>query len=454
LSEELKKGGLHDHEATRNIYEFITQDDDNACEAIPDSACRQAPGNFMLNALNGTSTKLAEQIASPSLVLPWLLSALGAPASLSGFLVPIHKGGSLIPQLSISGRIRTFEIRKWFWAGAGFTQAAALLLMALVAWTLDGLIAGISILTLLAIFSMASGVGSVSFKDVLAKTIPKGKRGTLLSVRATAGGILALGAGWLLHTYVGEGEDLSLYVILLVTAAVLWFVAAILFSFIREYPGATDGGRNALAEARAGWKLLKEQRAFTRFIVARAFLLGVMLVVPFYAIFAREITGTQISGLGLFVIANSLATVLSSYFWGRFADKSSRRVLAAGGFVGMLSCILALSFLILPEGWQNPYAFSSVFFVAGFSQAGIRLGRKTYLVDAAPEKERPLYVAVSNTLVGLITVLSAVLGFSADLFGVSWLIGLFGVLITIGIVMAISLPEAENMVKQSRPLAE
>ena len=110
MNKEVKEGGLHDNEATRNIYEFITQNDDNACEAIPDSACRQAPGNFMLNTLNGSFTKLAEQIASPSLVLPWLLSALGAPSSLSGFLVPVSRGGSLLPQRSISGRIRKFEV--------------------------------------------------------------------------------------------------------------------------------------------------------------------------------------------------------------------------------------------------------------------------------------------------------------------------------------------------------
>lgn len=454
MNKEVKEGGLHDNEATRNIYEFITQNDDNACEAIPDSACRQAPGNFMLNALNGTFTKLAEQIASPSLVLPWLLSALGAPSSLSGFLVPVSRGGSLLPQLSISGRIRKFEVRKWFWAVAGFTQAVALILMALSALFFKGLAAGIAILVFLAIFSMASGVGSVSFKDVMAKTIPKGKRGTLLSVRATAGGILALGAGVVIHTGLDQSEDVALYVFLLFAAAFLWFIAAIFFSFIREYPGATEGSRNAISEAKAGWNLLLNQKAFARFVMARAFLLGVILVVPFYAIFARKVTGTEFSSLALFVIANSLATVLSSYFWGRFADRSSRRVLAAGGIVGLLSCMLALSFLILPENWQNPYAFSVVFFVAGFSHTGIRLGRKTYLIDAAPEKERPLYVAVSNTLVGLITLLSAVLGFSADQFGVSWLIALFGAGIAVGIVLALTLPEASNMVQSSHKFAE
>ena len=112
---------------TEKTYELLT-DDDRSCEAIPDSACKEAPGNFVLNASNGSLTKLAEQIASPSLVLPWFLSALGAPSSFSGFLVPIHKGGSLLPQLAVSGRIRAFSVRKWFWVGAGVIQSLALFL--------------------------------------------------------------------------------------------------------------------------------------------------------------------------------------------------------------------------------------------------------------------------------------------------------------------------------------
>ncbi len=251
---------LHSSEAAQSLYELITEDTDNACEAIPDSACRQAPGNFILNALNGASTKLAEQIASPSLVLPWVLAALGAPASLSGFLVPASRGGSLLPQLVVSARIRAFKVRKWFWVGAGTVQALSLLLMTAAALTLSGTLAGISIILCLLLFSVASGVGSVSFKDVLAKTIPKGKRGTLLSVRATLGGALALAAGYLLYHFVGEGESVSVYVILLVAAALLWLLASFLFAAIREYPGATEGGRDAIEEARRGWRLLKENQ--------------------------------------------------------------------------------------------------------------------------------------------------------------------------------------------------
>lgn len=438
-------------ELSQSVYEFITEDDDNACKEIPESACKEAPGNFFLNAFNGASTKLAEQIASPGLVLPWLLSALGAPASFSGFLVPVNRGGSLLPQLAVSGRIRKFKIRKWFWVGAGVTQGLALLLMALVAVMMNGAAAGLAVLGLLAIFSLASGVGSVSFKDVLAKTIPKGKRGTLLSVRATVGGILALGAGFWMNRYVAEEGDTGIYAILLIGAALLWFLSAVLFFYIREKPGATAGSRTALKEAVEGWGLIRKQRNFRNFVMARALLLSVMLVIPFYSIFAREITGTEVSSLGLFVIANSLAMVLSSYFWGRFADRSSKLVMASGGMVGLAGAALALSFLVVPESWHTPALFSGVFFIAGFAHAGIRLGRKTYLVDAAPEKERPLYVAVSNTLVGVITVLSAALGVIADVLGVSWLIGLFATLMAAGVVLSLMLPPAAEMVQSDLP---
>lgn len=43
------------------------------------------PRNFLLNAANDAATKLAEQLASPDVVLPTLLSSLGAPIALVGF---------------------------------------------------------------------------------------------------------------------------------------------------------------------------------------------------------------------------------------------------------------------------------------------------------------------------------------------------------------------------------
>ncbi|MFU8860705.1 MAG: MFS transporter [Cyclonatronaceae bacterium] len=428
-------------------YEFLTEETDNACEDLPDSACREAPGNFFLNAANGTLTKLAEAIASPGLVFPWILASVGAPASLSGFLVPLRRGGALLPQLAVSGYIRAFKKRKWFWAGAGFTQAVSLGLMVPTVLLLEGLTAGILILLLLAVFSVASGVGSVSYKDVLAKTIPKGKRGTLLSVRAAVGGLLSLAAGLLMTRFLGEDESTTAYLLLLGAAAVLWFFSAVLFAFIRETDGETGGSRNALKEAITGFHLLKKQPGFRMFVAVRSLLLGLQLSVPFYALYARELTGKGAGSLGFFIVASSLAMVISSPFWGRFADKKSHIVLRLGGFIGALAGILALVLGWLPDNYHHELLFAVVFFFAGFGQAAVRLGRKTYLVDATPERDRPTYVALSNTLVGLFTLAGALLGFIADAAGLEVLIMVFIFIILCGTGLSFVLPESSDMLR-------
>lgn len=432
----------------QTFYDFVTEDEEGrTCEAIPASACAQTPNSFTLNVLNGSATKLAEQLASPSLVLPWLIAALGAPAALAGWLVPVKQAGSLLPQIAVAGRIRTFERRKWFWVGAGITQALALALMLAAVALLPPVAAGVSVVGLLGLFSVASGVGSVAFKDVLAKTIPEGRRGTLLAMRATIGGGLTLIAGLLIRLYVGEDGALTPYLVLLGVAALLWALGALSFAAIQEVPGATGGGRNTLEEARAGLHLLRGVAGFRRFVLARALLLSIVLSVPFYALYARDVLGVSLGGLGVFVIANGLANILSSPFWGRFSDTSSRLVMVYSALLAAGGGGLALLVGALPDAWQNAYVYAPVLIVVGVAYSGARLGRKTYLVDGAPQDERPLYVALSNTLIGVVTLIGGGLGFIAQAFGLAVLIGVFIGLALVAAWLCWRLPEASDMTK-------
>ena len=429
------------------VYEFITEDDDEGevCQTIPAEACTDVPRNFFLNAANGAATKLGEQLASPSLVLPWLLDTMGAPLFLTGWLVPVRRAMALLPQLVIAGRIRRFEQRKWFWAGGGAGFGLGFLLMIPAVMLLSPLAAGIAIVLLLGVASIARGVSSVAYKDVLAKTVPMGRRGTLLATRASVAGVLTLAAGALLRLYVSDASSLTPYLILLGVAGTLWFVGVGFALAISEEPGATEGARNPLEEARAGWHLLQEKAGFRRFILARALLLSVRLAIPFYILYARDLIGGAISGLSIFVIATGLAEVLSSPFWGRFSDRDSRAVMVAGGMMSIVVGVGTLALGWLPEGWQTSLVFGVAIFLIGVGKAGVRLGRKTYLVDGAPEANRPTYVAVTNTLIGTITLASGGLGLIAELVSVQALLVTFLVLMAFGVVVAWRMPAAEEM---------
>jgi hypothetical protein len=430
----------------RRLYRWVTDDDgeQRACEAISEGACRDAPRSFVLNAANGSCTKLAEQLASPGLVLAWLLETVGAPVAITGWLEPLRRGGSLVPQLAVSAWIRSRPLRKWFWVAAGTIQAVALLAIAATALGLDGTAAGVAVLAALAVFSVASGVGSVAFGDVLGKTIAKGKRGQLLAVRATVGGALTLVAGLTLRFVVGEEAGVGLYAGLVAAAAALWAIAAVLFALIPEEPGATDDGRNALVESREGLELVRDVPGFGRYLVARTLLLAVELAVPWYALHARRL-GLEARDLGLAIVAVGLANLVSSPVWGRLADRvSSRRVMILGGVLGVVTAAIAVG-LDIGLGERLPaLVYAPVLFTIGMAISGVRLGRKTWLVDFADAPRRPLFVAVSNTLIGGVTFAYGGLGFVAEGVGVRTMVALLGVLALVGAMAAWWMPEASD----------
>jgi len=434
------------------LYEVVNDDAEaRACDDLPGDACRVVPGNVLWNVTSGAFTKLGEQLANPGTVLPWVLGAVGAPAALIGLLVPVKDAGSLLPQLAVAGRIRTAPLRAPWWVWSAAAQAVALALMALAVATLEGVVAGLVVVAALAAFSVASGVGSVAFKDVMAKTVPKGERGRVLALRATIGGLLGVAAGLFVRGSVDAAEVRWPYVVILGAAALAFAVGAAAFARVREADGHTAGGRNALAEARAGVRFLREQRAFRAFVGARALLLALPLAVPFITLFGQSHVDPSLGSLGVFVIANALAATVSSPVWGRFADLSSHRTMAAAGALGALAVAYALAIGSAPDAWRSAFTYAPAFVLAGVAHGGVRLGRKTYLVDGPPARDRPTYVAIANTSIGAATVVGAAIGALAGWLGTGGILAVFGACIALGAVLAWRLPPASEMVADDEP---
>lgn len=430
---------------SEQIYEtMFDETEDRACLDISEGECHEAPNNFVLNVANGAATKLGEQLASPDITIPWMLSALGVPPLFSGVLVPIRRAGSLLPQLAASGMIRRLPVRKRAWVVAGFAQTAALALMALSAAVLNGVALGIAVTALLLVFSVASGVESIAYKDVLAKTTPKGRRGRLLAARSTIGGALTLAAGVVLFLGFRGAETRLPYLLLIGGAAVLFGISVLLFSRIFEEAGATDGGRTPIAELKQAWTVFRSDGPFRRFVGARVLLLVVALVQPFYVLASRAITGESFGALASFVIAAGVGGMLGGPLWGKLADRAADRAMVLGGVIATGVAVYALAFRFFPPELQRFYLLAPIFVVNAIAYAGIRLGRKTWLVDYAPAEERPLYVSLANTLVGVGMLAGAVLGLIAQLAGPSAAILTSAVLLVAGTGLALSLPSVHT----------
>jgi hypothetical protein len=111
----------------------------------------------------------------------------------------------------------------------------------------------------------------------------------------------------------------------------------------------------------------------------------------------------------------------------------------ASGLGVLLFCLDLAGLLKSGWGWIVPVAF---FFLA-IAHSGVRIGRKTYILDLAGGTRRTDYVAVSNTVIGAVLLVSGLLSLFTPFLGARGMLLLLSVLGFAGVILGLRLPEAE-----------
>ncbi|MCK7459725.1 MFS transporter [Idiomarina aminovorans] len=437
---------MTDKKLMNRVYGYLAEDEDaRVCKDIPESACNEQPRSFVLMLLSLMLTKLGDSLVSARLVLPWMLSSLGAPAMFISALVPLRESLALLPQLFVAQQLRQQPVRKWFWVAGSIGQALSLLAVLFSVATFDGSMLGWSVIILLAVFSLSRGICSVANKDVTGKTVSKTRRGRLSGVAASAAGLLTLLTALVIIFAPDMGGQRGLFVGLLGMGVVLWFAAALLYAGIPEVAGATEGGGNALTEALKSMSLLWRNRQFGHFVVSRALLVAAAFAIPYIVVLIQREGESQLTSLGSLMLASGLAGLLAGRFWGRWSDSASHRVMAAASVMSTIVMGVALAlYYWLPDALGVQWVAALILFSSAVAHHGARVGRKTYLVDMATHDNRAQLTAVSNTVMGVVLLAGLLLGWVDAVYGVAavlWVLAAVGVLATI---TALRLPDVSG----------
>ncbi len=426
-------------------HAVLVDDDELAqvCRDLPDSACREQPRNYGLHVISLSLTKVGEGLADTKLVLAWLLDAIGAPTWAVGLLVPVRESLAMLPQLLISARIRRLAIRKTVYVAGCIVQGLAIVAIGVVGLTLSGTMAGCIAVALIAAFALGRSLCSISHKDVLAKTVDKGRRG---SVSGFAGTIAAAATLLLAVGYSTGWIPLSVPVVAgaVIVGGMLWLAAALVFRSIRELPGATEGGIDGFAAVIAQLDLLRSDARLQRLITTRALLLSTALAPPFYIALSGDQQSGGLGTLGFFMLASAAASLASSYVWGRLADRSSRQVLMVAAVLATLANgSAACAALLMPDRLASALILPALLFMLTIAHQGVRLGRSVHVVDMADLDSRATYTALSNSVVGLILLAGGVFGVIAQWLGVGAVLALFALMAALAIPAAARLDEVQ-----------
>ncbi|MBB0969313.1 MFS transporter, partial [Dietzia aerolata] len=156
-----------------------------------------------------------------------------------------------------------------------------------------------------------------------------------------------------------------------------------------------------------------------------------------------------LTGLGGFILASGLASLIGGRIFGRMADRSSRLLMARAAAAASLVALALVVVVLAIPGFDGGSAAGKIVFVGSYFlltllHSGVRVGRKTYVVDVAEGDTRTAYVAVGNTSMGIILLVVGGISSALAVLGVQWALVFLAVLGLVGAASALSMPDVSR----------
>jgi MFS family permease len=428
---------------------------------IPQAAqAKEVRRNFALHALNGTLFQFARGMIDPSLVLTtWFVGRLTSSNLLLGLVVPLGQAGWFLPQVFASAPIQRMKRKKPVYLTSAAIRVIVWASLAVMVWLIDEptvLLPGFFMLY--AIAQLAAGPAGLAFFDVVAKTVPAHRRGGLFATRMFAGGILALGASWVVnivldHPSLPFPHDIAL---LLTLFSVMLIPAFATFLAVREPPGASIAERVGIRrQLRRAGQILKKDPVYRTYTIIRLIIALTGIALPFYSVYAKNVLGAQASMAGIYAATVTGAKLLSNPILGWISNRKGNRLvlkllIGGRGLTLLVALVLVgLVSLLQLKGTWLPYLAIPLFLLDGMLfPAGIMAG-SNFLMELAPDTERSIYLGLTNTLSGIVTLLSVLGGLLVDLLGFGGLFSVSAVLCGVGFALTTRLPEPRESQRMS-----
>jgi MFS family permease len=395
---------------------------------------------------NGVLFNLAWAFTSGSTMLPLFISRLTSSNVLVGLASTLEAVGWFLPQMAVAAVTLHQKSQMPLYIKTAFLRGGSFSLLALLVFLSSAVHPSYLLITffvLFSIYAVGGGLAGVAFTDVVGKSIPRNKRGSFFGMRMFFGGGLAALAGILIERILRIHQFPKNFGVLFLMAAGLIILALLSFCLVREPPVVQRPERKRFREnLRQGFEALKKDRNFRMLIWTRVAIGSYVLGLPFYVIFAKKFLYIPTSIAGIFLSVQMAGYLSSNLLWGYLSNNKSNRLVLFLSAVCSAICPVVLLLSILT---RIPLAlYGSIFFFLGATIAGLDMGYTNYLLEIAPEEERPIYVGFLNTIVGPTIFLSAVGGLIIQLSSFTFLYSLVLLVSIVSIFLSLSLGETKR----------
>jgi len=382
----------------------------------PDASRGHTAFNFAMGLVHGILFQAGMAFSEPLSVLPVFLSHFTRSRTMIGMFSAMMNAGGVLPQLFVARKLQGRPRKKPVLVAAIWTRAAAWGILGVLAYSCiscDPAIVLVALIGLLFLFSFAGGVAVIPFMDIWGKALPATLRGRFFGHRQLWGGLMAVGAGYVVKRILGD-SGLSFprnYGLLFLLSFGFIGASYIGLSSVREPEGEVNPQTRSLRQfLRQSVRILWQDRNFGLFVLTQ-FAAGFgALAAPFYVLYGQKELGMPVAQIGVLIQVQMAGGIASNLLWAELSDRSGNRLViilttataALIPLLALLAASLGLPMLVVAFG------------LIGFAGSGGMIGFTNYLLEIAPPQLRPTYVALNGTLQALTLGLPILGGLVAD----------------------------------------
>ena len=369
---------------------------------------RNYPWNFAFNLLDGATFWLGLSFMSSATIVPLFVSKLTDSQLAIGLIAVIANSGWFLPQLFTANVVQRLPRRKPVVINLGFfTERLPLWLLPLAA-----LLAVESPTLALVLFflgyaghALGAGLVATAWQDLVARIFPVHRRGRFFGITTFVGnGTGALGAtfsAWLLATLVFPSNFVATFTLAAFFITLSWAFLAV----AREPEQAVTAPRQSNRQFWAGLPvLLRSDYNFRRFILSRLMLVLGSMGAGFLTVAAVSRWQVPDGTVGLYTLALLIGQTIANAAAGFLADRTGHKLPLELG-----SALLVMAYLL---AWLAPAAswYFVVFLLLGLGIGAAVVSGTMIVLEFSPADLRPTYTGLVNTALGLMGMVSPLIG--------------------------------------------
>jgi MFS family permease len=297
---------------------------------------------------------------------------------------------------------------------------------------------------------LGGGLAANPWTSLISKIIPSESRGTFFGTQAALANLLisgaAIGAGYVLSSIESPFNFTTCFLI-----ASVFFTFSWIFLALTREPADHEKviEKNPPPFWHGAGRILKRDKNFNWFLIARILSQFATMGFPFYIVYALR--GFQMDEVtaGYLTATLTISQTVANAGMGWMGDRVGHRLmLIIGAGSALLSSVFA---------WFAPSLawFFPIFVLAGFANVSIWTNGMTMTVDFSDESERPFYIGLAQTLTAPATIIAPLIGgWIADMQGFASTFGWSAILAIVMMSILIFLVKEPRKIPRPIPLSQ